>query len=250
MLDTQQITYTMDMFQDTLHLPVETPENPFVAPTNIYTIEAFMNRVGYQGVVDKVRAFYTKNLAQPWQTMFKDYHSIKDDVQLVSVYTTGNVSVRGMLILDAFLTAKIRETDDFKEYETEFIKRKQITGESSSPRKSLKITITQKQLVEKDNDDSEDMIEPRIHKDNLEVVDDDDDDEDKEREKQDDEMGSLEELKDIVSNPTISTSKHLTVKKRISSKYSHLPEALRKMCKRQAYMIQDMKIKCVTTAKF
>nr|GEW46353.1 putative reverse transcriptase domain-containing protein [Tanacetum cinerariifolium] len=37
-------------------LPVETPENPFVTPANIQTIEAFMNRVGYQGVVDKVMA--------------------------------------------------------------------------------------------------------------------------------------------------------------------------------------------------
>ncbi|GJX96495.1 hypothetical protein Tco_0352293 [Tanacetum coccineum] len=137
MLDTQQFTYTVDMFRDTLHLPVETLENPFVAPNNINTIELFMNRVGYQGVVDKVSAFYTKNLAQPWQTMFKlsiadlmkkfpnipkrleeDYHSIKDDVPL------------------------IRETDDFKEYETVFKKeskkRKQTAGESSSRRVIIK----------------------------------------------------------------------------------------------------------------
>ncbi|GJZ85108.1 hypothetical protein Tco_0650447 [Tanacetum coccineum] len=53
---------------------VETHENPFVAPANIHTIEAFMNRVGYQGVVDKVSAFFTKNLAQPWQTMFKVFN--------------------------------------------------------------------------------------------------------------------------------------------------------------------------------
>ncbi|GKE23737.1 hypothetical protein Tco_1435249, partial [Tanacetum coccineum] len=115
---------------------VKTPENPFVAPVNIETIEAFMNRVGYQGVVDKISAFYTKNQAQPWQTMFnvfncclttrtsihdqtkinilqmfhavinrtkvdyaallwieEDYHSIKDDIPLVSVYTTENVLV-------------------------------------------------------------------------------------------------------------------------------------------------------------
>ncbi|GKG19264.1 hypothetical protein Tco_0376363, partial [Tanacetum coccineum] len=52
----------------------------------------------------------------------EDYHSIKDDVPLVSVYTTGNVSVRGMLISDAFLTTEVRETDDFKEYETVFMK--------------------------------------------------------------------------------------------------------------------------------
>ncbi|GJR30050.1 retrovirus-related pol polyprotein from transposon TNT 1-94 [Tanacetum coccineum] len=280
--------------EDTLHLPVETPENPFVTPANIHTIEAFMNRVGYQGVVDKVSAFYKKNLDQPWQTMFKvfnrclttrtsghdqtkinilqlfhavlnqthvdyaallwwdfmnnvfqkkeviqyphfiklivddlmkkfpnipkrleeDYHSIKDDVPLVNVYTTGNVLVRGMLILDALLTTEIRETDDFKDYETVFIKvdvpmnqpqpvvstqgtyritpsadrsptvsasppvtkkRKQIIGESSSPQKSLKITIKQKKIVEKDDDASKDRIEPESHKDNLEVVDDDDD---------------------------------------------------------------------------
>ncbi|GJX83671.1 hypothetical protein Tco_0333152 [Tanacetum coccineum] len=71
---TLTFTYTVDMFRDTLHLPVETPENPFVAPANINTIETFMNRVGYQGVVDKVSAFYTKNLAQPWQTMFKVFN--------------------------------------------------------------------------------------------------------------------------------------------------------------------------------
>ncbi|GJX59723.1 retrovirus-related pol polyprotein from transposon TNT 1-94 [Tanacetum coccineum] len=147
MLDTQQFIYTVDMFRDTLHLPVETPENPFVAPANIHTIEALMNIVGYQGVADKVSAFYTKNLAQPWQAIKKeviqyprfiklivvdlmkkfpnipkrleeDYHSIKDDFPLVSVYTTRNVFVRGMLILDAILTTKIRETGDFMEYET------------------------------------------------------------------------------------------------------------------------------------
>ncbi|GKC29122.1 hypothetical protein Tco_1036416 [Tanacetum coccineum] len=166
--------YQKEKFKDTLKLPVETPENPFVAPVNIETIEAFMNRVGYQGVIDKVSAFYTKNLAQQWKTMFKvfnrclttrtsghnqtkinilqmfhvvinqtnvdyvallwwdfmnkipqrieeDYHSIKDDIPLVSVYTTGDVHMQGMLILDEFLTEEIRATDDFKEYEMVFM---------------------------------------------------------------------------------------------------------------------------------
>ncbi|GJW96957.1 hypothetical protein Tco_0178765 [Tanacetum coccineum] len=152
MLDTKEFTYTVDMFRVTLYFPVETPKNPFFAPVNIQTIEAFMNKVGYQGVVDKVGAFYTKNLAQPWQTMFKkkeaiqylrfikliiadlmkkfldipqrineDYHSIKDDTPLVRVYTTRNVLVRGMLIPDEFLTAEIRATYDFKEYEKVFV---------------------------------------------------------------------------------------------------------------------------------
>ncbi|GKD66714.1 hypothetical protein Tco_1308822 [Tanacetum coccineum] len=183
------------MFRVILHLLVETLENPFVAPINSETIEAFMNRVSYQGVIDNVSIFYTKNLAQPWQTMFKvfnrclttrtsghnqikinilqmfhavinrtnvdyaallwwdfmnnvnqkkeaiqypqfikliiadlmkkfpnipqrieeDYHSIKDDILLVSVYTTGNV-----------------------------LKRKNTARELCSPRKSHKITIRKK----------------------------------------------------------------------------------------------------------
>ncbi|GJX43603.1 hypothetical protein Tco_0260279 [Tanacetum coccineum] len=195
---TADFVYTVDMFRDTFQLPVETLENPFVTPANIHTIEAFMNRVGYQGVVDKVSAFFTKNLAQRWHTMLKVFNcclttrtsgndqtkinilqlfhavinrthvdyaallwldfmnntekgSYLDDVPLVSVYTTGNGLVQGMLIPDAFLTAEIRETDDFMEYETVFIKspivsssplekkkRKQTAGVSSSPRKIIK----------------------------------------------------------------------------------------------------------------
>ncbi|GJX83113.1 hypothetical protein Tco_0332594 [Tanacetum coccineum] len=230
-------------------LPVETPENLFVTPVNIETIEVFMNKVGYQGVVDKVSTFYANNLAQPWQTMFKvfnrclttrtsghdqtkinilqmfhgvinrtnvdyaallwwdfinnvkqkkeaiqyprfikliiadlmkkfpeipkrieeDYHSIKNDIPLVSVYTTRDVHVRGMLIPDAFLTEKIRATDNFKEYETVFMKgkkRKQSDGESK----------------------------PGSYKDNPKLVDDDDDDKNDEKvnEEEGGDMGSLE----------------------------------------------------------
>nr|GEW19378.1 hypothetical protein [Tanacetum cinerariifolium] len=157
-------------------------------------------------------------------------------------------------------------------------KRKEIAGESSSLTKSLKVTIKQKEIVneEKDDVDSEDRLEPGNHKENPEVVDDDDDNE---REKNDDKMDSLEirneetqktiptplsslrkllssdkkffqELTNIVSIPPITTSKHSQVKKRISSKYSHLLGALRMMCKRQGYMIQNMERKCVTTGKF
>nr|GEY90266.1 hypothetical protein [Tanacetum cinerariifolium] len=126
-------------------------------------------RVGYQGVIDKVSAFYTKNLAQPWQTMFKD------DIPLVSVYTTGNVLIRGMLIPDAFLTEEIRATDGFKDPQGK--KRKQNVKESSSPNKSLKITIRQQKVVEgnKDDDDSQDRLEPKSLKDKPEYVDNDDD---------------------------------------------------------------------------
>nr|GEW30872.1 retrovirus-related Pol polyprotein from transposon TNT 1-94 [Tanacetum cinerariifolium] len=50
---------------------------------------------------------------------------------------------------DAFLTDEIRATDDYKDYETVFVKvvvhkRKQSANETSSPRKSLEVTIKQK----------------------------------------------------------------------------------------------------------
>nr|GEX01862.1 hypothetical protein [Tanacetum cinerariifolium] len=247
LLDTQQFTYTVDMFCDTLHLPVETLDTPFVAPANIHTIKTFMNRVGYQGIVDKVSAFLTKNLAQPWQTIFKDvmnnvfqkkesiryprfiklivadlmkkfpnipkrieedyhsikddkfpnipkrieedYHSIKDDVPLVSVYTTRNVLVQGMLILDAFLTTEIRETDDFKDdtprsprtptvYASplEKKKRKQTAGESSSRRIIIKRKKQSTPSIPSPGDDRErdEMAEATIlsltlHKNALDV---------------------------------------------------------------------------------
>ncbi|GKA80027.1 hypothetical protein Tco_0786623 [Tanacetum coccineum] len=51
-----------------------------------------------------------------------DYHSIKDDIPLVSVYPTEDVRVRGILIPDVFLIEEIRATDDFKEYKTVFMK--------------------------------------------------------------------------------------------------------------------------------
>ncbi|GKE02574.1 hypothetical protein Tco_1390557 [Tanacetum coccineum] len=73
-LDTQEILYTVDMFRDTLKLPVKTLDNPFVAPVNIEISESFMHIVSYQCVVDKVSVFYTKFLAQPWQTMFKVFN--------------------------------------------------------------------------------------------------------------------------------------------------------------------------------
>nr|GEY20404.1 putative RNA-directed DNA polymerase [Tanacetum cinerariifolium] len=166
-LETQEIVYTVDMFRDTLHLPVETPDNQFIAPVTIRNIKSFMQ---------------TKYPSIP-QRLDEDYHSIKDDILFLSVYSTRHVLFRGMQIPDAFLTNEICATDDYKEYETVFvrvevlmnqpklvisiqgthrttprahrtptltaaspqgIKRKQNAGETSSPRKSLKVTIKQK----------------------------------------------------------------------------------------------------------
>ncbi|GKE69468.1 hypothetical protein Tco_1527540, partial [Tanacetum coccineum] len=134
MLNTKEFIYTVDMFRDILHLPVETRDKPFVTPVNIKTIEAFKNKVGYQDFVDKKKeaiqyprfikliiADLIKKFPEIPQRIEEDYHSIKDDISLVSVYTTGNVLVRGMLIPDAFLTEEIYATNDFKEYEMVFM---------------------------------------------------------------------------------------------------------------------------------
>ncbi|GJV57480.1 hypothetical protein Tco_1458485 [Tanacetum coccineum] len=97
----------------------------------------------------------------------EDYHSIKDDIPLVSVYTTGDMRVRGMLILDAFLTKEIHDIDDFKEYET--------------------------------------MLEPGSHKDNTEHVDDDDKDDKKVDKEEGSKMGSLETRTKETQTPIPST---------------------------------------------
>ncbi|GJR19316.1 hypothetical protein Tco_0967843 [Tanacetum coccineum] len=264
-LDTQEITYTVDMFRDTLHLPVETPDNPFIAPVNIEIIESFMQRLAiktmfkvfnhclttqtsghdqtkinilqlFHVVVNRTHVDYASlfwwdfincvfqkkdviqylcftkliitNLMKKFpsipQRIDEDYYSIKDDIPLLSVYTTGNVQGK---------------------------KRKQTAEETSSPSKSLKVTIKQKQVVK----------EPGSHKEHPEVVNDDDkNEEEKKDEKKDDEMGSLEKRTEkTVSLLTATTSKDPYKKRRISSKYSHLPGALRRMCKRQGYMIKE-----------
>ncbi|GJU85045.1 hypothetical protein Tco_1292591 [Tanacetum coccineum] len=215
------VVYLQQFWRTVSKLPVETPENPFVAPVNIETIEVFMNKVGYQGVVDKVSTFYTKNQAQPWQTMFKVFNRClttrtsghdQTKINILQMFHTvinrtnfdyasllwwdfmnnvkqkkeviKDVHIQEMLIPDEFLTEEIRVTDDFKEYETVFMKgkkRKQSVGESRSPHKSLKITIRQQKVVERDHDhdNSEDSLESESHKDNPKHVDDDDDTDDK-----------------------------------------------------------------------
>nr|GEZ02531.1 hypothetical protein [Tanacetum cinerariifolium] len=158
-LATQEIIYIVDMFRDTLHLLVKTPNNPFIAPVNIEIIQSFMKRVGYHGIVDK--CLYNG-----------DYDSSRDND------------------FGCILTDEIRATDDYKEttpraHRTPTLiaaspqekKRKQSTRETSSPIKSLKVTIKQN------------WIEPGSYKEYPKHVDDDDENVE---EKKDDEMGSLE----------------------------------------------------------
>ncbi|GJZ27690.1 hypothetical protein Tco_0572337 [Tanacetum coccineum] len=76
-------------------------------------IQPFMQIVGYQGVVDKLIIADLMNKFDSIPPRLKeDHHSIKDDIPLASVYTTGNVTVQGMLIPDEFITDDIRATKE------------------------------------------------------------------------------------------------------------------------------------------
>ncbi|GJX39356.1 hypothetical protein Tco_0252659 [Tanacetum coccineum] len=88
MVDKEEIPYTMDMFCATLKIPVETPKQPLIPPTTLEYIPPFLMIVDYQGFVDKKYESIPKIIEE-------DYHSIKDDTPLVSVYTNGNVAKKG-----------------------------------------------------------------------------------------------------------------------------------------------------------
>ncbi|GKA51759.1 hypothetical protein Tco_0744955 [Tanacetum coccineum] len=100
----------------------------------------FMNNVRqkkeaiqYPRFIKLIIADLMKKFPEISQRIEEDYHSSKDDIPLVSVYTTSDVRVRGMLIPDAFLTEEICATDDFKEYEMVFM--------------SVEVLMNQPQLV-------------------------------------------------------------------------------------------------------
>ncbi|GKB17903.1 hypothetical protein Tco_0851826 [Tanacetum coccineum] len=133
-----------------------------------------MQKVGYQGVVDKVSAFYTKFLAQLCcvfqkkdviqhprftkliiadlmkkfpsitQRFDEDYHSIKDDISLVRTHKT---------------TPRAHRTPTLTTASPHGNKRKKVSRETSSPQKLLKVTIRQKKqsttLIPPPGDDKE-----------------------------------------------------------------------------------------------
>nr|GEV77953.1 hypothetical protein [Tanacetum cinerariifolium] len=249
-LNTQEITYTMDLFRDTLKLSVETLDNLFITPLTIKTIESFMQTISYQGVANKVSALYTKNLAQPWQTMFKVFNRcqccktrVKQIGQPWSTSINGGqrqstvVKLAGNLII-------------LPEVPKTHCKLVLITYS-----KQKKIDEGEKVAQSYDDvDDFKNRLEPGSHKENPKYVNDDDDKEEEKLDKEEgNEIGSLEirtekmqtpipttpkspriklsldknifqELTNTVSPLTSTTSKALHKKKRISSKYIHLPE--------------------------
>ncbi|GJR73119.1 hypothetical protein Tco_0085484 [Tanacetum coccineum] len=150
-LYTQEITYTIDMFHDALKLPVETLNNPFIAPVNIKVFNLCLTTQTSRHDQKKI------NILQLFHAMVNctnvDYAALFSS----GISLTMDCVVSRDAILDAFLTDEIRATDDYAKYETVFVKvavpinqpqlgkkRKQSAGETGSSRKSLKVTIKQK----------------------------------------------------------------------------------------------------------
>ncbi|GJZ27033.1 hypothetical protein Tco_0571286 [Tanacetum coccineum] len=122
-------------------------------------------------------------------------------------------------------------------------------------------------VFQDDDDDSGNRIEPRSHKEHPETIDDDDveNEEEKKDEKKDDDNDddvkddhtnhTLDktqetELTDTVSLSTATTSQGQSKTRRISSKYTHIPQALHKICKHQDIMIKQIEKKFVTNCDF
>ncbi|GJX84775.1 hypothetical protein Tco_0335549, partial [Tanacetum coccineum] len=134
-LDTQEIVYIVDMFHDTrvgYQGVVDKLFHDVVNRTNVDYAALlwwdFMNYVfqkkdviQYPRFTKLIIADLMKKYPSILERLDDDYHSVKYDIPLVSVYSTGNVLFRGIRIPDAFLTNEICATDDYKEYETVFI---------------------------------------------------------------------------------------------------------------------------------
>ncbi|GKB70884.1 hypothetical protein Tco_0932296 [Tanacetum coccineum] len=156
------------------------------------------------------------------QRLEEDYHSIKDDIPLVSVYATRNVIVRGLLISNEFHTDDIRATPEYKEYEKVDDRERDEIAEATllslTKHKTVivaeaqeNVAKVQENLMEEDfekmvNGEDEESyasklvdsiflnkeedfgtrIEPESHKENPKIVDDDDDEEEKKDDKKDD----------------------------------------------------------------
>ncbi|GJV50038.1 hypothetical protein Tco_1440250 [Tanacetum coccineum] len=200
MVDKQEITYTVDIFR-------------FIDKQNKNVIQC--RRFTKLIIADIMEKFESipKRLKE-------DYHSIKDDTPLVSVYTTRNVIVRGMLIVDDLLTDAIRDNQAYKDYkgvfEEQLLKEdveKIVEGEDeeSNGIKFLILYSLMKKILVIDNTIAEEVT--------------------------------------VSVTPTTATSSQRR-SKLISKRYTHIPGALKRMCRRQGFMLQQMEKKYITNRHF
>ncbi|GJR51228.1 hypothetical protein Tco_1401749 [Tanacetum coccineum] len=209
-LDSQEIIESVnieiiDMFRNTLQLPVETLEKPFVAPVNIEIIESFMHTVGYQGVIDKeIRV----------TNDYKEYETVFGNVAVPMNQPQPVVSNQGT----HRSIPRAHRTPTLTTASAQGKKRKQSAGESSSPKitesKNINKEVVEGEkdvelyvdkfaasMIHDDVDDFGDRIETGSDKENLKV----DDDDDNKEEKKDDEMGSLETRTEKMQTPIPTT---------------------------------------------
>nr|GFA50076.1 hypothetical protein [Tanacetum cinerariifolium] len=189
---------------------VETPDNPFTAPFNIKITESFMNRVGYQGVVDKKKdiiqypRFITiiiANLMKKFPDISlrfeEDYHSIKDDISLekkrkqsARVMSSPRKSLKVTIKQKKQITTSITPLSDDKERDE--ITKATLLGEEDDESYASKFADS---MLNDDVYDSSTRIEPESHKENPVVVDDDDvNDKQKQDEPKDDNVETMDDV--------------------------------------------------------
>nr|GEV69285.1 hypothetical protein [Tanacetum cinerariifolium] len=147
-LDSQEIIYTMDMFRDTLHLPVETPDNPFISPVNIKEYETVF--VGVE--VPMNRPQLVVSTQRTHRTTPRDHWTP----------TLTAASPQGK---------KRKQKLDEEEIE------KMVKGEEDEESYASRFSNS----MLNDNDDSKNKIEPGSHKEYPEHVNDEDDETKKEK---------------------------------------------------------------------
>ncbi|GJS25283.1 retrovirus-related pol polyprotein from transposon TNT 1-94 [Tanacetum coccineum] len=211
-LDTQEITYIVDMFRVTLKLPGETLDNPFVAPVTIEIIESFINKVGYQGVVDKTNI----NILQLFHAVINrtnvDYAALLRWDFMNNVFQKKEAIqyprfIKLMIVdlMNKFLNIPQRIDEDYHSIKDD-IPLKVVEGE-------------------KDDDESDDRLEPGSYKENLKYVDD-DYDEEKAAEKKDADMGCLEtrteEMQTAIPTPPRSPRTILSSNKNITQELTDI----------------------------
>nr|GEU50804.1 hypothetical protein [Tanacetum cinerariifolium] len=169
------LSYALTTTTDVPALPLETPANPFITPATMKVIEPFMQTVGYQGVCDK------------------EYETVFVMVVVPTIQPQPVVSTQGTHRTTPSAHRSPTLTTDIASKK----KRKQVAGETSSPRKFLKLRRMflkfrrswWRRILKRWSKDR-----ARSHKKNPKNVDDDDDENDKEKkdEKKDDDKKKVD----------------------------------------------------------
>ncbi|GJW96590.1 pyruvate/phosphoenolpyruvate kinase [Tanacetum coccineum] len=147
MMDSQGITYTVDMFRATLKLQVETPTHPFIAPPTLQFIQPFLNIVGYQGDVDKILYAVISRVHVDYAggiffTEYKEYAKVFVGVDVPTIQPQQVKSTQG-----ANRTPRATRIPNPADVVPKKRKGKQVARETSSPIPSLNIRVKQQKPI-------------------------------------------------------------------------------------------------------